>query len=110
VDDIVMFNSLGLDEIKRIVDIQFARLKQRLEEKHIELALTDKAKELLAREGFDPTYGARPLKRTIQQKVLDPLAMKLLDGEIKEGDKVTVTVRSGEIVFEKAKRAATAAS
>ena len=110
VDDIVMFNSLGLDEIKRIVDIQFARLKERLEEKHIELALTDKAKELHAREGFDPTYGARPLKRTIQQKVLDPLAMKLLDGEIKEGDKVTVTVRSGEIVFEKAKRAAAAAS
>jgi len=104
VDDIVMFNSLGLDEIKRIVDIQFARLKERLEEKHIELALTDKAKELLAREGFDPTYGARPLKRTIQQKVLDPLAMKLLDGEIKEGDKITVTARSGEIVFEKAKK------
>jgi len=101
VDDIVVFNSLDLAQIKRIVDVQLARLKNRLDEKHIAIALTDSAKELLAREGFDPAYGARPLKRTIQHRVLDPLAMKMLEGEIKDGDSVTVSARGGEIVFKK---------
>jgi ATP-dependent Clp protease ATP-binding subunit ClpB len=105
VDDIVVFNSLGIEEIKRIVDVQLARLKNRLDEKHIAIELTDGARELLAREGFDPAYGARPLKRTIQQNVLDPLAMKMLDGEIKEGDTVTVGARRGEIIFESAHKA-----
>ena len=100
-----MFKSLGLEEIKRIVGVQLARLKNRLEEKHIAIELTDGARELLAREGFDPAYGARPLKRTIQQKVLDPLAMKMLDGEIAEGDTVTVGARRGEIVFETERKA-----
>jgi len=105
VDDIVVFNSLGLEEIKRIVDVQLDRLKNRLDEKHIAIELTDGARELLAREGFDPAYGARPLKRTIQQKVLDPLAMSLLEGETKEGDTVTVGARRGEIVFEAERKA-----
>ena len=99
VDDIVVFNSLGLQEIKRIVDVQLARLKNRLDEKHIAIELTDGASELLARDGFDPAYGARPLKRTIQHKILDPLAMKMLEGEIQEGDIVTVAARRGEIIF-----------
>jgi ATP-dependent Clp protease ATP-binding subunit ClpB len=101
VDDIVVFNSLGLEQIKRIVDVQLARLKKRLDDKHIAIELGDSARELLAREGFDPTYGARPLKRTIQQRVLDPLAMQMLEGEIREGDSLTVSARDGEVIFKK---------
>jgi len=101
VDDIVVFNSLGPEQIKQIVDVQLARLKGRLDEKHITIELTDSARELLAREGFDPAYGARPLKRTIQHRVLDPLAMKMLEGEIAEGDTVIVSARGGEITFKK---------
>jgi len=106
VDDIVVFNSLGLEEIKRIVDVQLQRLKSRLEGKHIAIELTDNARELLAREGYDPAYGARPLKRTIQQEVLDPLAMKMLDGEVKEGDTVTVSARTGKLTFKTGGKAA----
>jgi ATP-dependent Clp protease ATP-binding subunit ClpB len=101
VDDIVVFNGLGPEQIKRIVDVQLARLKGRLDEKHITIELTDSAREVLAREGFDPAYGARPLKRTIQHRVLDPLAMKMLEGEITEGDSVLVSARAGEITFKK---------
>jgi len=108
IDDIVVFNSLGLEEIKRIVDVQLDRLKNRLDEKHIVIELTDGAREMLAREGFDPAYGARPLKRTIQHKVLDPLAMNALEGQIEEGDTVTVAARGGEIVFESAHKAQSA--
>jgi len=108
VDDIVVFNALGLEEIKRIVDVQLRRLKTRLEGKHIAIELTGTARELLAREGYDPAYGARPLKRTIQQEVLDPLAMKLLDGEVNEGDTVTVSARTGKVTFKTGGKAATA--
>ena len=108
VDDIVVFNALGLEEIKRIVDVQLRRLKTRLEGKHIAIELTGTARELLAREGYDPAYGARPLKRTIQQEVLDPLAMKMLDGEVNEGDTVTVSARTGKVTFKTGGKAATA--
>ena len=101
VDDIVVFNALGIEEIKRIVDVQLMRLKRRLDEKHIAVELTDGPRELLAREGFDPAYGARPLKRTIQQRVLDPLAMKMLEGEITEGDVISVSARDGGVTFKK---------
>jgi ATP-dependent Clp protease ATP-binding subunit ClpB len=84
VDDIVIFNRLGTSEIKKIVDIQIENLKKILKDKKLNLEITDGAKELLAKEGFDPVYGARPLKRVIQNKVQNVLAMKLLDGEIKE--------------------------
>jgi ATP-dependent Clp protease ATP-binding subunit ClpB len=99
VDEIVIFNSLGTEEIKKIVDIQIAYLSRRLEGNKIALALTDRAREFLAKTGFDPVYGARPLKRTIQHMIQDPLAVKILDGSVKDGDRVTVDVEKGEVVF-----------
>jgi ATP-dependent Clp protease ATP-binding subunit ClpB len=100
IDEIVIFNSLGHEEIKKIVDIQMGLLRKRLEGNKIGLELTDRAKEFLADTGFDPVYGARPLKRTIQHLIQDPLAGKILEGAVKEGDKVTVDVRDGQVVFE----------
>ena len=100
IDEIVIFNSLGLEEIKKIVEIQMGLLAKRLETSKITLELTDKAKEFLANSGFDPVYGARPLKRTIQHLVQDPLAMKILDGSVKEGDHLRMDVRDGNLVFE----------
>ena len=100
IDEIVIFNSLGLEEIKKIVEIQMGLLAKRLESSKITLKLTDKAKEFLANSGFDPVYGARTLKRTIQHLVQDPLAMKILDGSVKEGDHLKMDVRDGNLVFE----------
>jgi ATP-dependent Clp protease ATP-binding subunit ClpB len=99
IDEIVIFNSLGTEEIKKIVDIQIAHLSRRLEGNKITLSLTDRAREFLAKTGFDPVYGARPLKRTIQHMIQDPLAVKILDGSVKDGDRVTVDVEKGEVVF-----------
>ena len=99
IDEIVIFNSLGSEEIKKIVDIQIGLLSKRLEAKKITLELTDKAKEFLANSGFDPVYGARPLKRAIQHLIQDPLAMKILEGSVKEGDHVSIDVKDGQVVF-----------
>jgi ATP-dependent Clp protease ATP-binding subunit ClpB len=99
IDEIVIFNSLGTEEIKKIVDIQIAYLSKRLEANKMTLALTDRAREFLAKTGFDPVYGARPLKRTIQHMIQNPLAVKVLNGSIKDGDRVTVDVEKGEVVF-----------
>jgi len=99
IDEIIIFNALGPEEIKKIVNIQMGLLSRRLEESKITLELSDNAKEFLANTGFDPVYGARPLKRTIQHLVQDPLAMKLLDGSIKEGDHVDVIAEDGKLVF-----------
>lgn len=92
IDETIIFMALGLTQIKEIVDIQVEHLRQRLEEKKIELDLTDDAKDVIAEKGYDPVYGARPLKRTIQKLVQDPLATDLLKGEFKEGDHVVVDV------------------
>ncbi|HDZ23468.1 MAG TPA: type VI secretion system ATPase TssH, partial [Desulfobacteraceae bacterium] len=100
IDEVVIFNSLGHDEIKKIVDIQVGLLARRLEDRKISLELTDNAKEFLANAGFDPVYGARPLKRTIQHLIQDPLAVKILEGTVREGDLVRVDVRDGSLVFE----------
>ncbi len=100
VDEIVIFNSLGPEEIKKIVEIQTGLLGRRLEDSKIILELTDKAEELLADSGFDPAYGARPLKRAIQHLVQDPLALKILEGAVKEGDSVRVDARDGQVVFQ----------
>jgi ATP-dependent Clp protease ATP-binding subunit ClpB len=108
VDEIVFFHSLGLEHMKQIIDIQIAGLMKRLAERKIALALTDAAKQLVVTEGYDPMYGARPLKRTLQRRVLDPLAMKVLEGEFREGDRIVVDAAGGELTFEKAKTAATA--
>jgi ATP-dependent Clp protease ATP-binding subunit ClpB len=99
IDEIVIFNSLGSEEIKKIVGIQIALLSKRLESKKITLKLTGKAKEFLANSGFDPVYGARPLKRAIQHLIQDPLAMKILEGSVKEGDHVSIDVKGGQVVF-----------
>jgi len=100
VDETIIFNSLGPEEIKKIVGIQADLIGKRLKERKIILELTDGAKELLAQTGFDPVYGARPLKRTIQHLVQDPLAMKILDGSVKEGDRIAVDAKDGELVFQ----------
>jgi ATP-dependent Clp protease ATP-binding subunit ClpB len=99
IDEIVTFNSLGADEIKKIVGIQIGYLTKRLEGNKITLNLTDAAETFLAETGFDPVYGARPLKRAIQHYIQDPLAMKILEGSVKEGDQVTVDMKDGEIIF-----------
>ncbi|HIJ36310.1 MAG TPA: AAA domain-containing protein, partial [Deltaproteobacteria bacterium] len=100
IDDIVIFNSLGQKEIRKIVGIQISLLGKRLEDSKITLKLTDKAEEFIANTGFDPVYGARPLKRAIQRYIQDPLAVKILEGAVKEGDQVTIDVQDGQVVFE----------
>jgi ATP-dependent Clp protease ATP-binding subunit ClpB len=102
VDEIIFFHSLGLDHMKRIIDIQVHSLLKRLEDRKIHVELTDAAKSFLVSEGYDPMYGARPLKRTIQRRVLDALAMRVLEGEFHEGDRVVVDVGDNELTFEKA--------
>jgi ATP-dependent Clp protease ATP-binding subunit ClpB len=101
VDELVIFHSLGIEEIKAIVEIQAKKLEKRLLERRIGLKMTDRAKEFLAKEGFDPAYGARPLKRVIQKEIQDRLAIRILEGKFKEGDTVTVDMDSkkGELVF-----------
>jgi ATP-dependent Clp protease ATP-binding subunit ClpB len=99
IDESIIFNSLGQAEIKKIVDIQIGLLKKRLEEHKITLELTERAREFIADTGFDPVYGARPLKRTIQRYVQDALALKILDGSISEGSHITMDVKDGKVVF-----------
>jgi ATP-dependent Clp protease ATP-binding subunit ClpB len=103
IDEIVIFNPLGQEQIKRIVDIQLRDVRRRLAERKIELTLSDPAKELLAVEGFDPVYGARPLKRAIQQHLIQPLAMQLLRGELSDGDTVIAEVQDGRLAFRRQK-------
>jgi ATP-dependent Clp protease ATP-binding subunit ClpB len=101
VDEIVVFNALGREEIASIVDMQFARLKLAAEGRGVELSLEKSAKDLLFKEGYDPQFGARPMKRALQRLLQDPLAMKLLAGEIKPGDKVAVKAGVKGIEFAK---------
>jgi len=101
VDELIIFHGLGIEEIKAIVEIQVKKLEQRLLERRIQLKMTEKAKGWLAKEGFDPAYGARPLKRVIQKEIQDRLALKILEGKFKEGDTIAVDVddKKGELVF-----------
>jgi ATP-dependent Clp protease ATP-binding subunit ClpB len=101
IDEIIFFHALGRDHLKKIIDIQVRGLMKRLEERKIHVELTDAAKEQLVREGYDPAYGARPLKRTIQRRVLDPLAMRVLEGDFLEGDTVIVGAGADALTFEK---------
>jgi ATP-dependent Clp protease ATP-binding subunit ClpB len=101
IDEIIFFHALTREHLKRIIDIQIGALVKRLEERKIRVQLTDPAKELLIEEGFDPTYGARPLKRAIQRRVLDPLALRVLEGEFGEGDTVVVSASGDQLTFEK---------
>jgi ATP-dependent Clp protease ATP-binding subunit ClpB len=90
VDEIVIYHSLPLEQIKKIVDIQLEGLRKRLAERQIEMEVSDRAREYIAREGYDPAYGARPLKRSIQRSIQDPLALMILEGKFIEGDTVHV--------------------
>ena len=99
IDEIIIFNNLSRDEIKTIVDIQLKRLRQNLASRKMALDVTDRAKELLADKGYDPTYGARPLKRIIQRLIQDPLAVKILEGEFREGDRIKIDSDGGELHF-----------
>jgi ATP-dependent Clp protease ATP-binding subunit ClpB len=101
VDDIVVFHPLGRDQLRAIVDIQLGYLRRRLAERDIDLALDDSARDLLGEAGFDPVYGARPLKRAIQQQVENPLAQRILKGEFGPGSRVKVTAKGGALVFGK---------
>jgi ATP-dependent Clp protease ATP-binding subunit ClpB len=100
-DDIIIFHSLDEAQIARIVDIQLARLEKRLAQQQLALDVDKGARALLAREGYDPQFGARPLKRAIQEKLLDPLAMRLLAGDFKPGDRLRAKAGGDGIVFEK---------
>jgi ATP-dependent Clp protease ATP-binding subunit ClpB len=103
IDDIVLFKPLGKDQLERIVDMQLQHLMKLLAEKKITLRLTSAAKTLLLREGYDPAYGARPMKRAIQKMIQDPLALKILDGEVKPGDNVMVDAdpKTSEMQFKR---------
>jgi ATP-dependent Clp protease ATP-binding subunit ClpB len=108
VDEVIFFHGLGLEHMKQIIDIQIRGLAKRLEDRKISVELTDAAKEFLVSEGYDPTYGARPLRRTVQRRVLDALAMRVLEGEFREGDRIVVDVGNGGLTFEKTAHAVTA--
>ncbi|MCL5099262.1 MAG: ATP-dependent chaperone ClpB [Candidatus Omnitrophica bacterium] len=101
VDDVIIFHSLNEEQLAAIVDIQLQRLTQRLAQQQLTLDVDSEARHLLAQEGYDPQFGARPLKRTIQEKLLNPLASRLLAGEFKPGDHVRVTARNGELTFKR---------
>jgi len=103
IDEIVEFQPLTKDQLADIVELQLERLGARLAERGIELELTDEAKQVLAEAGWDPTYGARPLKRAIQRMVENPLALRLLEGDFAEGDAIRDDARDGELVFERAR-------
>jgi ATP-dependent Clp protease ATP-binding subunit ClpA len=101
VDDIIIFHNLDEKHLARIVEIQLQRLEKRLAQQQLSLEVDRGGRQLLAKEGFDPQFGARPLKRAIQDLVLDPLATKLLVGEFKAGDRIKVVARGGAVEFEK---------
>jgi ATP-dependent Clp protease ATP-binding subunit ClpB len=105
IDEIVIFTPLDRGQLSRIVEIQLGHLRRRLAERRIDLEVTDAAKEVLGREGYDPTFGARPLKRTIQRLVQDPLALRILEGEFREGDIVVVDAAPDGLVFRREAKA-----
>jgi ATP-dependent Clp protease ATP-binding subunit ClpB len=101
IDDIVVFHPLGTRQIRAIVDIQLTYLRKRLQERNMDLVLEDGARDLIGEAGFDPVYGARPLKRAIQQQIENPLAQKILQNEFVPGDRIRVSVHDGALRFAK---------
>ena len=99
IDDIVVFHPLGTEQIRKIVDIQLAYLRKRLQERNLDIVLDDSARDLLGEAGFDPVYGARPLKRAIQQQIENPLAQHILRGDFVPGDSIQVGVQDGRLTF-----------
>jgi ATP-dependent Clp protease ATP-binding subunit ClpB len=100
VDEVINFHRLTQEQLKKIVDIQLETLRARLAERHIDLQLTDAAREHLVTVGYDPAYGARPLKRAIQKEVETPLARMLVAGEVRDGKTVRLDLRNSALVFE----------
>ncbi len=100
IDEIIIFNYLTKEEIKKIAELELKKVVKRLSQKKIDLKVSEKVKDFIAKKGFDPNLGARPLKRAIQKKILDPLSLKIVSGEIKEGDRVRVDLKDGKIVFQ----------
>ncbi|MGH8289907.1 MAG: ATP-dependent chaperone ClpB [Steroidobacteraceae bacterium] len=101
IDDIVVFHPLGSQQIRAIVDIQLIYLRKRLQERNMDLTLDDAARDLLGEAGFDPVYGARPLRRAIQQQIENPLAQRILQGEFAPGDRIRASTHDGQLVFGK---------
>jgi ATP-dependent Clp protease ATP-binding subunit ClpB len=101
IDDIIVFHPLGAAQIRAIVDIQLAGLKKRLAERDMTLELAELARDMLGEAGFDPVYGARPLKRAIQQQIENPLAERILKGQFAPGDRILVAIEDGQLKFEK---------
>jgi ATP-dependent Clp protease ATP-binding subunit ClpB len=110
IDEIVLFSALSREQIAEIVELQLARLRERLAARGISLELTGAAKEALADAGWDPAYGARPLKRAIQRLVENPLALRLLEGDFADGDSVRVDAVGGELTFSKVSAVTAAAA
>ncbi len=103
IDDIIIFHALSKEDLKKIVEIQLKNLRKRLAEKGYDIELTERAKDWLANVGYDPNYGARPLKRAIQRYIEDQLALKILEAQFVEGDKIVVDVdENGNVTFSKA--------
>src|SRR5207302_8853168 len=110
IDEVVEFKPLTKEQLAEIVELQLERLRARLAERGIELELSDAAKEVLAEAGWDPAYGARPLKRAIQRMLENPLALRLLEGDFAAGDTIRVDAQHGDLVFEKAASSAAVAA
>lgn len=102
IDETIIFHRLRREDLQKIVDIQLRYLKERLRQRHLEIEFTDSAKKRLMDEGYDPAFGARPLKRVIQQRLENPLAAELIAGKFSEGDKIRVDTDAVKFVFEKA--------
>ena len=99
VDDIIIFDRLTADELTEIVDIQLTRVQERLRKQEMSLSLTESAKRFVGKEGFDPVYGARPLKRAIQRLVLDPLSLEILEGHFHQGDSIAADLAGDRLSF-----------
>jgi len=103
VDEIIIFNYLGKPEIKKIVELELKKVKERLEDKKIKIEVDSSVKNLLAEKGFNPNLGARPLKRVIQKLILDPLSLKIVTGELKEGERILIEAKADQIVLKTSK-------
>ncbi|MFC1658400.1 AAA family ATPase, partial [Candidatus Omnitrophota bacterium] len=103
IDETVIFNHLSAKDMSRIVDIQFAQIRPRLNQQGLDLALTAKARDFLAAQGYEPDFGARPLKRLIQKRVVDPLSLRLLNGDFRQGNRIEVALNGKDILFKRLK-------
>jgi ATP-dependent Clp protease ATP-binding subunit ClpB len=104
IDETLIFHPLDQKDLRKIVDIQLARVLARLKDRRVAVLIEDEAKDYLAREGYDPAFGARPLKRSIQKLLVDPLARMLLTGEVRDGDALEVSTSKGGLVFKAARK------